>query len=277
MAAVGALALVVPGPAGAAGTSGSSGTGKLSAHIDVCQEYSNNGVPDLKTTTTEATGGTISVPDAGITCYVVPFSSATCTAVVGGVQCALPDTLGLPFFSLETLVSEADDVSKTVSLSTAIVITAYGGNGGAGDAAPASAHHGGAGGHAVEAQAALTWNASYEAAYEVPLLFYYLGYQGNGSGQHGDKVGGLGGSSTIVAPADFAGGTTAPCIGGYASCASTNVLALAGGGGGGATDAGGGGGAGGSFAAQSTVAPQPFTSPTHTSGNGQVYVTFVLS
>ncbi|MGH9092213.1 MAG: hypothetical protein ACRDZR_12685, partial [Acidimicrobiales bacterium] len=318
-AAIGALVLIGPGPAGAAGT------GTVAAHVYVCQQYSHNGVPDLQTSTSEATGGTISVPGAGITAqanplpathvsagtysvtatvppgfyftecpgqaatptlangaqsaslsvkvstggsatasfYVVPFSSATCSAVVGGIQCQLPNTLGLPFFPLSTLVTEASGVSSSVSASTPLVITAFGGKGGAGASAPAASPHGGAGGQAGEAQTALASVTSYQSTYKTPLLFYYLGYQGIGNGQHGDKVGGLGGSSTIVSPENFAtSATTGPCISGYSSCTTTNVLALAGGGGGGGqggdSSSGGHGGNGGQAIA---TAGGPATAP----------------
>jgi hypothetical protein len=46
---------------------------------------------------------------------------------------------------------------------------------------------------------------------------------------------------------------------------------------GGVTDAGGGGGGGGSFALKALTTPQAFTSPSHSSGYGQVYITFILS
>lgn len=192
--------------------------------------------------------------------YVVAFQTASCSATNGGVSCALPDTLGLPFFPLNTLLTEANGVSSSVSASTPIAITAYGGNGGQGDTATAGAYAGGSGGGGGEAQTALTSIANYESANRNPILYYYLGYQGisyklNGS----DKVGGFGGSSTIVSPDDFATGSIEPCINGYDSCNSaTNVLLDAAGGGGGGqggdSDDGGSGGAGGSAIATTSAA-----------------------
>jgi len=203
--------------------------------------------------------------------YVVPFQSATCTAVVGGVQCQLPDTLGLPFFPLTTLLAEADTVSSSISTSTPIAVTAFGGAGGAGDAAASgSAQHGGSGGSGGEAQTATTI-ASYEKANATTVLYYYLGFRGIGSGKDGDLVGGLGGASTIVSSANLS--SVAPCINGYGSCSTTSVLALAGGGGGGGeggiSDSGGGGGSGAvTIASTSSSATGTGSTGSGTNGGG---------
>ena len=207
--------------------------------------------------------------------YVVAFQTATCSATNGGVTCALPDTLGLPFFPLNTLLTEANGVSSSVSSTTPIVITAYGGNGGQGDTATLGAPSGGAGGLGGEAQTTLTSIANYESTNKSPLLYYYLGYQGisfklNSS----DKVGGFGGSSTIVSPDNFATGSTTPCINGYNSCSSTtNVFLDAAGGGGGGQGGdsadGGAGGAGGSAIATATAAAYAVGgNGSNASGNG---------
>jgi hypothetical protein len=288
----------------------------LTVHIYECAQYTNNGVPDLETTTTEISGGAVTIgsliseqenpvsatvspgsyaveatapggyyftdcPNEGTTptlsngdqtasstasvsssattvdYYVVPFQTATCAASNGGVTCTLPDTLGLPFYPLTTLLTDANQVSSSVSISTPVVITAYGGNGGKGYNADPGVPSGGGGGSGGEAQTTLTSIANYESTYKSVLLYYYLGYQGIGDGAYHDKVGGLGGSSTIVSPDNFATGTTDPCINGYDNCTSTtNVLALAGGGGGGGqggdSDSGGGAGAGGTAVASTS-------------------------
>ena len=289
----------------------------LTVHIYECSQYLNNGVPDLKASTTEINGGTaaitnvtsaqsnpvsasvspgtysvdatapagyyftdcpneastptlsnsdqsastsVSVSSSSVSSafYVVAFQTATCNASNGGVTCSLPDTLGLPFYTLNTLVSEANEVSSSVSVSTPIVITAYGGSGGKGYNANPGVPSGGNGGSGGEAQTALTSIASYESSYKTPILYYSLGYQGIGSGKDGDKVGGLGGSSTIVSPDNFATGSTDPCINGYNSCTSTtNVVADAGGGGGGGqggdSNTGGNAGAGGTALATNSA------------------------
>ena len=306
-----AAVIVAPGTA-------SASTQTIAAHIYQCKQYTNHGVPDLETSTTEITGGTISVPSLGISqanplaattvssagtytveatvpagyyfteCpgestaptlsdgdadamisadvtsgstitvdfYVVAFQTASCSATDGGVTCLLPDTLGLPFFPLNTLLAEANGVSSTVASTTPIVITAYGGNGGAGYHDQGSVEHGGAGGQGGEAQTALTSLANYEAANKTPLLYYYLGFQGiTYDNYHTDEVGGLGGSSTIVSALNFATGTTAACIDGFNGCTSTNTVLVAGGGGGGGeggdSDSGGHGGTGGTAIATS--------------------------
>lgn len=208
----------------------------------------------------QSASATVSVSSsaASVAFYVVPFQTATCAATNGGITCTLPDTLGLPFYPLTTLLSEANEVSSSVSVSTPVVITAYGGNGGKGYNADPGVPSGGNGGSGGEAQTALASIANYESTYKSVLLYYSLGYQGIGNGAYGDKVGGLGGSSTIVSPENFATGTTDPCINGYDNCTSTtNVLALAGGGGGGGqggdSDSGGSAGAGGTAVATTSA------------------------
>ncbi len=299
-----AVELLGPGTAGAT-------TETLSVHIYDCMQYTDNGVPDLETTMTEISGGSVTIPSANITAqanpvsasvntgtysvsanapagyyftdcpnegatptltnsdqtasasvtvgsgaatlafYVVAFQTASCSATNGGVTCALPDTLGLPFFELSTLLSEANGVTNSVSASTPIVITAYGGTGGVGDTAP-GIPSGGNPGDGGEAQTALTSITNYETSNKTLVLYYYVGYQGvSYKVESKDKVGGLGGSSTIVSPENFATGSVAPCINGYDSCSgTTNVILDAGGGGGGGqggdSDSGGNGGNGGS-------------------------------
>ncbi len=216
----------------------------------------NESLTPTLTNSDQTASGTVSVSSSAtsVAFYVVAFQTATCSGTNGGVTCALPDTLGLPFYPLNTLLAEANEVSSSVSVSTPIAVTAYGGNGAKGDTAP-GVPSGGSGGGGGEAQTTLTSIANYESAYKSPLLFYYLGYQGIGYQIYSkDKVGGLGGSSTIVSPENFATGSTAPCINGYDSCTSaTNVILDAGGGGGGGqggdSDSGGNGGSGGTAVA----------------------------
>jgi hypothetical protein len=294
----------------------SASTEALTVHIYQCDQYLNSGVPDLKTGTTEITGGTATIENVtsaesnpveasvssgtytveattpagyyftecpnesttptltnndesasgsvsvsssatSVAFYVIPFQTASCTATNGGVTCALPDTLGLPFYPLTSLVSEANEVSSSVSASTPVVITAYGGSGGKGYNADPGVPSGGNGGSGGEAQTALSSIGNYESTYRTLALYYYLGDPGIGNGYAGDKVGGLGGSSTIVSPDNFATGSTSPCINGYNGCSSTtNVLLLAGGGGGGGeggdSNTGGNAGAGGSAVASTS-------------------------
>jgi hypothetical protein len=188
----------------------------------------------------QAASGSVSVSSSALSAafYVVAFQTATCAATNGGVTCTLPTTLGLPYYPLNSLVSEANQVSSSVSLSTPIVITAYGGNGGNGYNADPGVPSGGNGGAGGEAQSTLTSIANYESTYKSAALFYYLGYQGIGNGNYGDKVGGIGGSSTIVSPDNFATGSTSPCISGYNSCTSSTIVLLVAGGGGGGGEGG---------------------------------------
>jgi len=307
----------------------------LAVHIYQCQQYSNNGVPDLKLSTTEISGGTVSisgvtssaqsnpyhaavssgtytvsatapagyyftdcpsepvtptlsnqdqsasasvtVPSTGTTLafYVVAFQTATCSATNGGVTCELPNSLGLPFYPLSTLISNANGVSSSVSISTPMVITAYGGNGGSGYIeGPGGIPSGGSGGAGGEAQTTFTSITSYEKTYGEPAIFYYLGYEGLDHSLYSkDTVGGLGGTSTIVSPDNFASGTTKPCINGYDSCSSTtNALLDAGGGGGGGqggdSASGGSGGAGGNAVATTAPAYAMGSNGSSTSGSG---------
>lgn len=183
----------------------------------------------------QSASGSVTVSTVAVSAafYVVAFQTATCSAVSGGVTCLLPSTLGLPFYPLTSLLTQANGVSNSVSSSTPIVITAWGGNGGSGDADPATAYHGGPGGQAGKSQTALTSVANYEATNKTTVLFYYLGHQGVNGGQDDDTVAGFGGSATMVSPLNFATGTVSPCMVGYSTCATTNVLLIAGGGGGG--------------------------------------------
>ncbi len=171
-----------------------------------------------------AAGTAAGVAVPGGAASAATFEPATCTAPVSQVvRCQLPTVAALPGFNLETLVSEADAVNGAVSTSTPMVVTAVGAGGGKGGSPEVgSAGSGGAGGVAQTTTTVL----AYEQAHGSPAIYYYLGRAGTGT-----KAGGLGGASTVVASANLT--TVTPCIDGWSSCTSTNVLVDAGGGGGG--------------------------------------------
>jgi hypothetical protein len=189
------------------------------------------------------------------------FQPATCTAQGTAVQCTLPDVASLPYFNLNTLLSEAQAVNSSVTSSTPMVITVFGADGH--DGYRAAAGDSGKQGDGGEAQTTTTISA-YESAYKTPALFYYLGKAGPSTydGIWKGGVGGLGGASTIVSSYNLtssASPTTLACIVNVSGtqynesgCTTTTIVLVAGGGGGGgegATCDGGNGGDGGTAVA----------------------------
>ena len=177
-----------------------------------------------------------------------------------------PTSSSCPAFNLATLLTEAQAVDTSVSASTPMVITAFGGSGHKGYSAAAG--NPGSGGSGGEAQTTTTID-SYEATYGTPALYYYLGGEGSGTYQNMWKggVGGLGGAATLVSPANLttsASALTLACIANVSGtqydepgCSGTNLVAVAGGGGGGGEGAtcNGGFGGGGGTAESTTSGP----------------------
>ena len=182
---------------------------------------------------------------------IPPPVSATCTEPSSGiVECPLPLNLAVPAYTLSTLILSAEKLDSSITADTPMVISAWGGQGGQGWS-QISTIHGGSGGTQGYAQTETTLNA-YKAAYGSAVLYYFLGMAGNSNVASKTVYGGLGGVSTITGPVDLWTGA-APCIAGYSSCATSNILADAGGSGAGGeagdSASGGGGGAGGSATA----------------------------
>ena len=74
------------------------------------------------------------------------FEPATCTVPVTNiVSCVLPDVEQLPVFNLATLLTEAQAQDSSISSSTPMVITAFGGAGHKGYSAAAGNPGGGGG------------------------------------------------------------------------------------------------------------------------------------
>ena len=204
------------------------------------------------------------------------FTPASCTASSSTqVDCALPNVVAVPYFTLTTLLSEAQAANSSIGNSTLMVITAYGGTGHFGYTNSSQAGSGGKDGAPGEAQTTTTI-ATWEVNYKTPLLFYYLGYYGSGTSQGGFEggVGGLGGTSTIISPDNLTQEAKTPTLGcitnvsgtqyNQSGCSSTNIVVDAGGGGGGgegATCDGGNGGAGGTAVATTS-------GPASASGSG---------
>ncbi|MEV6676667.1 hypothetical protein AB0N09_07320 [Streptomyces erythrochromogenes] len=169
-----------------------------------------------------------------------PSASATTTTVscseiqTGIVSCAMPD--GLSEYALAQLLTDAQALTQTsLTTATPVVITAYGGAGRYGSNG-GGLYQGGDGGFGGKAQT-VTSIADYTTAYGSDL-HYYVGKWG------ATASGGRGGASTLVSGVDLT--TTLPCIAGYSTCTTTNLLLDAGGGGGGGEgNADGDGGAGG--------------------------------
>ncbi|MFD7085111.1 hypothetical protein [Streptomyces sp. NPDC059918] len=177
---------------------------------------------------------------ASLLALSAPTASATTTAIscseidTGVVSCVLPD--GVSQYNTTALLSAAQQYTQTtLTTSTPLVITAYGGAGRQGDNG-GGLYSGGNGGNGGRAQT-VTSVADFQGTFGSNL-YYYVGQLG------GTSAGGRGGSSTLVSGVDLT--TTQPCIAGYASCTTTNLLADgAGGGGGGEGNANGDGGYGG--------------------------------
>lgn len=153
----------------------------------------------------------------------VVTGTATCARVkTVEVECTLPGSADM--ITLSTLVATATQYNATVSKTTPMVITAYGGTGAAW---VAKAEPGG------EAETTTTVKA-YEATYQTSDLYYFLGQ--NGSARVGSHVeGSTGGASTLVASGNL--GETLACIGtSTTTCNGANVLLVAAGAGGGGAD-----------------------------------------
>ncbi|MFE5773095.1 hypothetical protein ACFQ7O_32620 [Streptomyces sp. NPDC056485] len=175
-----------------------------------------------------------------ILALAAPGASATTTAVScteiesGTVSCLLPD--GASQYSLTQLLADAQ-TQTTVSLttSTPMVVTAFGGAGRYGSNG-GGLYRGGNGGYGGKAQTVSTI-ANFQSSFGG-TLYYYDGKLGATSS------GGRGGASTLVSGVDLTLQT--PCIAGYGSCTTANLLLDAGGGGGGGeANADGDGGMGG--------------------------------
>ncbi|KPI34085.1 hypothetical protein OV450_6108 [Actinobacteria bacterium OV450] len=169
-----------------------------------------------------------------------PSASATTTVVscseiqTGVVSCLLPD--GLSQYALSQLLSDAQAQTQTsLTTATPMVVTAFGGAGRYGSNG-GGLYRGGDGGLGGKAQTVTSIDA-FTGSYGANL-YYYVGKWGATSS------GGRGGASTLVSGVDLT--TTQPCISGFGSCTTTNLLLDAGGGGGGGeANADGDGGAGG--------------------------------
>ncbi|MFD7911872.1 hypothetical protein ACFV30_14215 [Streptomyces sp. NPDC059752] len=169
-----------------------------------------------------------------------PTASATTTDIdcgeiqTGVVSCLLPD--GASSYDTTALLAAAQTATQApLSTTTPMVVTAYGGAGRYGSNG-GGLYRGGDGGYGGKAQT-VTSIASFRSAFGL-TLYYYVGQLGATS------AGGRGGASTLVSGVDLT--TQSPCIAGYGTCTTTNVLADAGGGGGGGQgNANGNGGAGG--------------------------------
>jgi hypothetical protein len=129
------------------------------------------------------------------------------------------------YVDLDTLLTEAQAVDSTITDDTTMVIAAFGGSGGSTGSADTQNGYGAPGEGGI-AQTVMSV-ATYEDAYGTTDVHYYLGSNGTGSNKHGAS----GGASTFVSPVDL--NEESPCIEGYGSCSSTNIVLLAGGGGGG--------------------------------------------
>ncbi|MEC4570361.1 hypothetical protein [Streptomyces virginiae] len=177
---------------------------------------------------------------ASILALSAPTASATTTTLscdeiqTGVVSCLLPD--GLSSYDTNALLTAAQAVTQTtLTSSTPMVVTAYGGAGRYGSNG-GGLYRGGDGGSGGKAQT-VTSVASFQAAFGQNL-HYYVGQLGATS------AGGRGGASTLVSGVDLT--TQNPCITGYGTCTTTNLLLDAGGGGGGGEgNANGDGGDGG--------------------------------
>lgn len=173
-------------------------------------------------------------------------TSLTCTQpTTGTVVCQLPSVEGTIYAELQDVLVAAQALNSSISATTPMVITAWGGQGGHGWDQNSLVHYGsgGAGGMA-QTQTTLT---DYELTYGTPVLFYFLGLPGTDAIPDDTVYGGLGATSTIAGPGNLY--SDSACLPSYASCAAPNVLVLAGGGGGGGqagdSDSGGDGGRGG--------------------------------
>jgi hypothetical protein len=153
----------------------------------------------------------------------------TCSSVGVFVQCVLASSTNE--LTEGVLLGAAQAIKSSVSGTTPMVITAYGGTGGQ------AFQTGGGAGSPGEAQTTTTIKKLL-ASFGTTTLYYYLGSDpGNASG---GQVGGQGGASTIVATADLT--STAPCISDSPFCTAQNnvvhpnIVLVAGGGGGGSQD-----------------------------------------
>ncbi len=159
----------------------------------------------------------------------------------GDVVCSLPSDGN--YVDLATLVTEAAAVESSVKTSTTMEIAAVGGAGGSEGYGPSPT-----GGVAQT----YTTVANYKSTYGTTDLYYYLG--SNGSGH--DHPAATGGASTIVSSQDLS--MDSPCISGYGSCTSTNVVLIGGGAGSdgdtGVSCDGGTGGSGGTAVATTASA-----------------------
>ncbi|MFJ9591158.1 hypothetical protein ACIRS3_00220 [Streptomyces virginiae] len=178
---------------------------------------------------------------ASLMALSAPTAAATTTTIscneidTGVVSCLLPD--GLSQYGTAELLTAAQAATQTsLSTSTPVLFTAFGGAGHEGTDG-GGLYNGGHGGHGGKAQTATTL-ANFQSSFG-PTLYYYVGKEG-GSAQ----AGGRGGASTFVSGVDLT--TTTPCVSGSSGCTATNILADAGGGGGGGQgNANGDGGYGG--------------------------------
>lgn len=183
----------------------------------------------------------------------VVANTATCKAnkatatKITEVTCTL--TTGYNTITLASLETTAHSYNSSVSATTPMVITAYGGDGApsrSGGTISTSDQHGGSGGKAQT----VTTEAAYKKDHgTATLLYYYIGEEGTVESHSG-----TGGAATIVSSANQK--TMTACLEGYDSCSTSkaNVVLLAGGGGGGGEGvslgaAGGAGGTGGSAVA----------------------------
>jgi hypothetical protein len=173
-----------------------------------------------KTTSTTSVGAK---PSAAVATAKGASVSGNCSTQGSEVVCLLPASGNS--IDLTTLVSEAAAVDSSVTSGTTVAIGAVGGSGGV------TEYHGNNGTGGV-AQTNTTV-ANYEKAFGTTNLYYYLG--GNGYPGADDASASSnanyapGGASTIVSSQDL--NADSPCISGYGSCTSTNVVLLAGGGG----------------------------------------------
>ncbi len=162
-------------------------------------------------------------------------TSTTCTSASNGdVVCTFPTWTNEVDLVTDPL-AQASALNSSITADSPMVITASGGWAYTGNAKGDT----GEGGVAQTVMTART----YQSTYGTPDLYYYLGQTLQ---EAGDEVA-KGGASTMVSAADL--NSVAPCIAGYGSCTTTNMVLIAGGGGGqgnsGSACLGGNGGAGG--------------------------------
>lgn len=180
-------------------------------------------------------------------------TTLTCTQPTAGtVICQLPSVEGTIYTELQDVLAAAQALNSSISATTPMIITAWGGQGGHGWDQNSLVHYGSGGaGGVAQTQTTLT---DYELTYGTPVLFYFLGLPGTDAIPDDTVYGGLGATSTIAGPGNLYSDDA--CIAGYSSGCTPNVLVLAGGGGGGGqagdSDSGGDGGRGGNAVASAT-------------------------